>query len=208
MYKRQVAVSPTSAGNRPIVNATGLNGLPAIDFDGDDDLEGSGAALAPDMCLLVVATIGQVTNGSEALIDFEAENLKVRAGNSAQFRARYELQNGGVVNLNPSPVTDYSGATHLFLARYDSVAQQIEVWIDGAMVASGNGYTSPISGSDNMRLMRHFGSALRLEGTLGEVVAISSALTEDRQKLEGYAAHRWGMTGLLPNGHPYRTVAP
>ncbi len=203
-----VAVSPTSAANRPIVNVTGLNGLPAIDFDGNDDLEGSGVALAPDMCLLVVAAIGQVTNGSEALIDFEAENLKVRAGNNAQFRARYELQNGSVVNLNPSPVTDYSGAPHLFLARYDSAAQKIEVWIDGVMVASGSSYTSPISGSDNMRLMRHFGSALRLEGTLGEVVAISSALTEDQQKLEGYAAHRWGMTSLLPSGHPYKTVAP
>ena len=119
-------------------------------------------ALAPDMCLLVVATIGQVTNGSESLIDFEAQNLKVRANNSAQFRARFELQNGGAVNLNPSPVMDYSGAPHLFLARYDSNAQQIEVWIDGGMVASGGGYTTPIAGSDNMRLMRHFGSALRL----------------------------------------------
>ena len=59
-----------------------------------------------------------------------------------------------------------------------------------------------------MRLMRHFGSALRLEGMLGEVVAISSALSEDRERLEGYAAHRWGLTGQLPAGHPYKSVAP
>ena len=203
-----VAVSPTSPANRPVVTAAGLNGLPAIDFDGDDDLEGAGLALAPDMCLLVVAEVGQVTNGSESLIDFEAQNLKVRAINSAQFRARFELQNDDAVNLNPAPTTDYSGAPHLFLARYDSISQQIEVWIDGAMVASGNGYTSPITGPDNMRLMRHFGSALRLEGTLGEVVAISSALIADQQRLEGYAAHRWGLTGQLPADHPYKTVAP
>lgn len=198
-----VTVAPGSAANRPIVTATGLNGLTAIEFDGDDDLEGTGLALAADMCLMVVAEIGQVVNGSESMIDFQAQNLKIRAGNSSQFRARYELQNGGAVNLSPSPTQDYSGAPHLFLARYDSAAEQVEVWIDGAMVASGGGYTTPIGASDDMRLMRHFGSALRLEGKLGEVVAISSALTADREQLEGYAAHRWGLTGQLPAGHPY-----
>lgn len=203
-----VAVSPTSASNRPVFDAAGLNGLPALSFDCDDDLEGAGMALAADMCLLVVAEIGQVVNGSESLIDFEAQNLKVRAGNSAEFRARFELQNGSAVNLTPSPVTDYSGAPHLFLARYDAAAQQIDVWIDGGMVASGNGYATPIGAADNMRLMRHFGSALRLEGMLGEVVAISSALSEDRERLEGYAAHLWGLTGQLPAGHPYKSVAP
>lgn len=203
-----VAVAPTSASNRPIVMATGINGLTAVEFDGDDDLEGLGVALAPDMCLLVVAEIGQVVNGSESMIDFQVQNLKVRANNSSQFRARYELQNGGTVNLIPSPTVDYSGAPHLFLARYDSAAEQIEVWIDGAMVASGGGYSTPIAGSDNMRLMRHFGSALRLEGKLGEVVAINSALAADRERLEGYAAHRWGLTDQLPAGHPYKSAAP
>lgn len=203
-----VTVAPSSVANRPIVSAAGLNGLPALDFDGDDDLEGTGVALAPDMCLLVVADIGQVVNGSESLIDFQSQNLKVRANNSTQFRARYELQNGGAVNLNPSPVTDFSGAPHLFVGRYDSAAQVIEVWIDGTMVASGAGYTTPIAASDNMRLMRHFGSALRLEGALGEVVAIGSALTEDRERLEGYAAYRWGLAGLLPAAHPYKSAAP
>ena len=142
------------------------------------------------------------------MIDFQTQNLKVRANNSSQFRARYELQNGGTVNLNPSPIQDYSGAPHLFLARYDSAAQQIEVWVDGEQVASGGGYTTPIVASDNMRLMRHFGSALRLEGKLGEVVAINSALAADRERLEGYAAHRWGLTDLLPASHPYKSVAP
>lgn len=203
-----VPVAPSSASNRPVVTATGLNGLNAIEFDGDDDLEGAGLALAADMCLLLVAEIGQVVNGSESMIDFQAQNLKVRANNSSQFRSRFELQNGGAVNLNPSPTQDFSGAPHLFLARYDSTAQQIEVWIDGAMVASGGGYTTPIAASDNMRLMRHFGSALRLEGKLGEVVAINSALTADRERLEGYAAHQWGLTGQLPAGHPYKSSAP
>jgi len=32
--------------------------------------------------------------------------------------------------------------------------------------------------------------------------------TDTRQKVEGYLAHKWGLTGNLPSGHPYKSVAP
>jgi len=31
-------------------------------------------------------------------------------------------------------------------------------------------------------------------------------LEDDRQKLEGYLARKWGLTDKLPNGHPYKAV--
>jgi hypothetical protein len=30
----------------------------------------------------------------------------------------------------------------------------------------------------------------------------------DRQRIEGYLAHKWGLVGSLPSGHPYKTAAP
>lgn len=30
----------------------------------------------------------------------------------------------------------------------------------------------------------------------------------ERQKLEGWAAHKYGLTGNLPNDHPYKTLVP
>lgn len=46
-------------------------------------------------------------------------------------------------------------------------------------------------------------------GPLGEIVAASDILsTEDRQKLEGYLAHKWGLTANLPAEHPYKNSAP
>ena len=36
-------------------------------------------------------------------------------------------------------------------------------------------------------------------------VAVSDSI---RQKLEGYLAHKWGLTANLPAGHPYKTVGP
>jgi len=42
-----------------------------------------------------------------------------------------------------------------------------------------------------------------------EVFLFDAALSEsDRQKMEGYIAHKWGITSLLPAGHPYKSTAP
>lgn len=48
-----------------------------------------------------------------------------------------------------------------------------------------------------------------LQGNIYEFVLTPSPLSLiDRQKLEGYLAHKWGLTAKLPGGHPYKTTAP
>jgi len=43
----------------------------------------------------------------------------------------------------------------------------------------------------------------------GEIVALNRAISSsERQKLEGYLAHRWGLTANLPSSHPYKSIAP
>jgi len=32
--------------------------------------------------------------------------------------------------------------------------------------------------------------------------------TIERQKAEGYLAHKWGLTGSLDSGHPYKSSSP
>ena len=47
------------------------------------------------------------------------------------------------------------------------------------------------------------------KGGFGEFVALSAnASTEDREKLEGYLAHKWGLSEDLPSDHPYKNEAP
>ena len=59
--------------------------------------------------------------------------------------------------------------------------------------------------------------ALRASGVLqrspaikfAEVIVSSTLLsTTNRQKLEGYLAHKWGLTANLPADHPYKTAVP
>ncbi len=51
--------------------------------------------------------------------------------------------------------------------------------------------------------------SLPLTGYIAELLIISGAVsTLNRQKIEGYLAHKWGLTANLPAGHPYKTVGP
>ena len=44
---------------------------------------------------------------------------------------------------------------------------------------------------------------------LAELVVVPAELSEDdRQKLEGYLAHKWALADLLPDDHPYKAAPP
>jgi hypothetical protein len=47
------------------------------------------------------------------------------------------------------------------------------------------------------------------DGKVGEVVVLGYVPTAaDRQKIEGYLAHKWGLAANLPADHPYKAAAP
>ena len=48
-----------------------------------------------------------------------------------------------------------------------------------------------------------------LHGNLRELILVRGALDDaDRQRIEGYLAHRWGLESNLPTGHPYIQFPP
>ena len=47
------------------------------------------------------------------------------------------------------------------------------------------------------------------DGSVGEVILLDRSVTEEeRQRVEGYLAHKWGVTTSLPETHPYKTRSP
>lgn len=46
------------------------------------------------------------------------------------------------------------------------------------------------------------------DGKLGEIIITTNVSTVNRQKIEGYLAHKWGLTAQLPADHPYKTTHP
>jgi hypothetical protein len=47
------------------------------------------------------------------------------------------------------------------------------------------------------------------DGPVAEIIIFNSTLsTMERQKIEGYLAHKWGLSGNLPSNHPYKLAHP
>jgi hypothetical protein len=46
-------------------------------------------------------------------------------------------------------------------------------------------------------------------GKLGELLIYNSVLSDKQiQQIEGYLAHKWGLSANLPSNHPYKPAAP
>jgi hypothetical protein len=86
------------------------------------------------------------------------------------------------------------------------------IYVDGTALFSGTPTAFPAA---NTRISIHAGDAVSVANSqaslidIGEVVvAIGNLSDENRQKAEGYLAHKWGTTSALPGGHPYKLAAP
>lgn len=47
-----------------------------------------------------------------------------------------------------------------------------------------------------------------LDGYIAEIIVTSHCTLIDRQRIEGYLAHKWGLEANLPGSHPYKNNAP
>jgi hypothetical protein len=65
-------------------------------------------------------------------------------------------------------------------------------------------------GIERARIGNDFAAAdSGMYGWAAEKVIVFGALSDANwQRLQGYAAHKWGLTANLPNDHPYKSAAP
>jgi len=108
-----------------------------------------------------------------------------------------------VTGTRPSPLGIYG---EVFSTTTGSVYK------DGTLASTDSSFTSfaALSAQGYLVGARFTGSVSTfLRGRVAEIVYTNSSLsTLNRQKLEGYLAHKWGLTANLPNDHPYKTVGP
>lgn len=92
------------------------------------------------------------------------------------------------------------------------IADRISYAIDGGVEQKPNAETdspSTASATYDMDIGATGAGILPLSGSIKCLVFVPSVLLlSDRQKFEGWAAHRHGVASLLPSGHPYKTSAP
>lgn len=121
----------------------------------------------------------------------------------------FEWTSSGIkigLNRDESPI-QFSGTdnrTGYFISSSVMNSSTVSLWLNGSQVglaqsapADPTGQTFEILGQS------------ATNGALGDVLIYNKELTTDeRQRAEGYLAHKWGQQALLDVSHPYKAAAP
>jgi hypothetical protein len=142
-----------------------------------------------------VSTLG--INGSSLFI----ANGKGVSANSIRSTPVNSLANGFVGQVATQWSTGQAPT-----AWINGVSQTLSDWINGVNTDLQWDAVDPGLGIFNSSVAYSNSPA---QCRIAEIIIANAAIqTSVRQKIEGYVAHKWGLTANLPAGHPYKTVGP
>lgn len=189
--------SQATSALRPAYQSNIQNGLSAVYENGERWLAHS---TAYTVRTLIVALKWEDTTGDWRTIVSNALTSAadgIWSGNTAPGNPMFgsfsstEIRSGtGHINgssLSPGSWVRYTNPT-IHVMNTQTNPQNVLIW-----------------GGDRMETFTTRG----FKGWYFEIITSSSVLsTDDRQRVEGYLAWKWGMVASLPNDHPYKNAAP
>lgn len=184
---------------RPKTGTHTLNGLNVIDFDGSNDSMFHSTALTTQPASFAAVFVRDASGADHTVFD----------GISGSGRNMLRLRSTDVLAVFAgSFVGTDSITTGAMLASGLFNGSSSEIRLDGGTAVTGDSGSEDLDGGLRVGANNSGGPQL-LDGKIAEIVITDTDLsTSDRQKLEGYLAHKWGQTGNLPGGHPYKSVGP
>jgi len=201
-------VTQASGANQPMTGTTSLNGLNALDFDGTDDF----LSLAYDADIssinkniFIVAVPDGGAGGFRSPMTNRQESPLYGYYCYANATNKYEISIGNGSWTSHYSTVDATLGTGVIMASQIATGSFVS-WINGSQIGSSSSTMVPAVA--DLKIGRG-NSAFAWNGRIAEVLISDGVLSnEDRQKLEGYLAHKWGLTDSLPVGHPYKTNPP
>lgn len=189
-----------TAANRPVVLTANINGLDVLSFDNSND---------------AMTTEWNSTATNNYMI-FSVANLNTGSGfrrmiASTTNNSHITPINGG----NPNQAIQIKGADVSSQWGVGGVSN-LSVLVappTGSFLHFSNGSQRTINSVSVtdwgvLTLGRLAVFSEPMDGRLCEVIVTYSSDTTTRQLVEGYLAHKWGLTANLPANHPYKTTAP
>ena len=133
------------------------------------------------------------------------------AANTGYYRGRFlvtgpsgwHLNNLWLLDAPGSSSTNKGGVWNLI--GFHRIGNAITLHRNGSSVDTKSASSFQLGNGTYFNIMAGSGN-YNVRGDLAEVLAFQSVTTTTRQKLEGYLAHKWGLTSLLPSGHPHKTT--
>jgi hypothetical protein len=227
-------VQQTTAANRPTINATGLNGLRTLTFDGTNDFMQTNHP-TPRAFSQNISSAWTFAVFRKTSVDGVGTFRTIMQSNTETGSTRYAAsigttttanRMGGVVRrLTADTAAVLIGGTavgtgwRLGMFQQDYANRPGTVYVDGVSDATNATLTTAGSTANTLAVEQlvigaGVNSALTYSGFADmELAAILNGRnglpsTLERQKLEGWAAWRYGLTANLDVSHPYKSAAP
>jgi len=199
--------------DNPITGVNTQNSLNVIDLDGDDYFERDNFSTpaSADLQAFIVCKVTTVDNNADSIMSMDASSndWQIGAGNHTQFR--------GILTFNDqtphgsTTVGSNAGISgfHIFCADLDFTDDgEYQLFVDGETLPGTyvRNYTSELASNVEFYLFANRQRNRFPEGAVAEVILLDSTSDTDRQKVEGYLAHKWGLVSELPVLHPYKDL--
>jgi hypothetical protein len=204
----------STAGYRPTYTSAGQNGLNVLTFDGTDDWlalpnttnpSGGNAtfvACKPNHVNTVTFIIGRAYTWGSWQLASAGTGTTVRYG-----MGRDGIDEGVITATGLTNNTD-----KVLTGTYDNA--NVRVSSNGNTFVTTAYTPNPTYNANDATTIGAARTtsnviASPFRGPMYEIVVIHSAPSQTViEKMQGYLAHKWGLTASLPAGHPYKTVGP
>lgn len=189
-----------AGANQPTTGTDTINGVNAIDFDAFAEYMNMSVSVAGStMSMFMVAT--KSADLSRYVISMTGSQPAFLSNWSSKDFEYY----GATPRITLATTTTTSAS---ILEAVSTSGGTTDTYLDGSSTGSVGGQTSFV-GKSFESLGATPGGGSYFNGQIGEVVLMDTlATTDERQKIEGYLAWKWGLEDGLPIGHPYKSAAP
>jgi hypothetical protein len=211
----------STASARPTYTSAGLNGLNTVTPDGSNDYMDLPVIFSDTSNYFIIGafrvdSIINSGNNTDNYFFAESPSSGVQYAMACQLARTASSNLAGHDDFPPSggllSAATATTASTSYLFAFGRSSGTREIWINGTVDATQSS-AETYSGS---AVTRSTLFAVRLDSTtyhcmngkVGEIVAMAYPSQSNRERVEGYLAHRWGLTANLPAGHPYKTTPP
>lgn len=200
----------TAGKNGPKTGVQTLNGLNVLSWDSVDQiLENDSFSFDQNSEPLYLSAIFRcdqdnaqdfIIAGTENTAPGERMGLRRTSPNDS-LQILGGSGGGANIALGSGADTAPEGQDILLIIKFNSTNSYIS--IDGEIKAQGNIGTNSFS---SLNIGGNEAESSNMNGYIAELIL--SRGSPKAAEIEGYLAHKWGLTEKLPSDHPYKTIKP
>ena len=193
----------STSGSKPLFDTN------QILFDGSDDSLSLAHGVVPDSneaSMVFLVTNCDATSGNDGFIT----NGRFTSGQSFSYRTNgtsqvswYSWGNdlSSVSSTDNSPVKVHA-------LELSVTGNTFKIYHDGTLKGTKTSFTGTANAGSETGFLGRTSTSEYLQGSIKEVIIVMQEPTDTvRKSIEGYLAHKWGLSGSLPSNHSHKSIS-